>query len=294
MQSIKYAAPTSVEDAVDVLAEYGDKARVLAGGTDLIVQVREWGRDVGIFVDAKTIPELTELAMDSSEGLTLGAAVPCYQIYGNDAVRESYPGLIDAVSMIGGTAIQGRASVGGNLCNSGPAGDSIPPLIIYSAICNVAGPNGTRQIKVEDFCTGPGRNCLEDNELLVSLSLPAPAKSSGAHYLRFIPRNEMDIAVVDAGANITLDGDSISEARIALGAVAPTPLYLADAGSALVGKPATEDSFKEAASVCREAATPITDMRGTIEYRKHMSGVLAMRALRGALTRARGGDVNVH
>ena len=135
---------------------------------------------------------------------------------------------------------------------------------------------------------------MEDNELLVSLSLPAPAKSSGAHYLRFIPRNEMDIAVVDAGANITLDGDSISEARIALGAVAPTPLYLADAGSALVGKPATEDSFKEAASVCREAATPITDMRGTIEYRKHMSGVLAMRALRGALTRARGGDVNVH
>ncbi len=194
MRAIQYAAPESIRDAVALLNEFGARARVLAGGTDLIVQAREYLREIDVMVDGKQIPELMELSFDPENGLTLGAAVPCYRIYGNAAVARQYPGLIDAVSLIGGTAIQGRASVGGNLCNSGPAGDSIPALIALSAAARIVGPEGERSVPVEEFCTGPGRNVLRNTEMLVSLQLPPPRPHSGARYLRFIPRNEMDIA----------------------------------------------------------------------------------------------------
>ena len=295
MRQIKYAAPGSVEAAAAILAEHGERARMLAGGTDLIVQIREWLRDVDVVVDAKRIPELMEISFAADGSMTLGAATPCHRIYGDERVVEAYPGLIDAVSMIGGTAIQGRASVGGNLCNSGPAGDSIPPLIVYSAVCNIAGPEGRRSVAAEDFCTGPGRNVLGAGELLVSLTFPAQAEGSGAHYLRFIPRNEMDIAVVGAGAHVQLGGDGVIEsARVSVGAVAPVPLLVEEAGEALAGKEANEASYALAGAASRKAATPIDDMRGTIEYRKHMSSVLTVRALRGAVARAKGGRVNGH
>ena len=295
MRQITYAAPGSVEAAAAILAEHGARARMLAGGTDLIVQIREWLRDVDVVVDAKHIPELMDIGFADDGAMTLGAATPCYRIYGDERVARTYPGLIDAVSMIGGTAIQGRASVGGNLCNSGPAGDSIPPLIVYSAMCNIAGPDGRRSVAAEDFCTAPGRNVLGAGELLVSLTFPAQASGSGAHYLRFIPRNEMDIAVVGAGAHVRLDGDGIVEAaRISVGAVAPTPLLVEEAGEALAGRQADEAGYELAAAASRKAATPIDDMRGTVEYRKHMTGVLTVRALRGAVMRAKGGRVNGH
>ncbi len=295
MRQITYAAPGSVEAAAAILAEHGARARMLAGGTDLIVQIREWLRDVDVVVDAKHIPELMDIGFAEDGAMTLGAATPCHRIYGDERVARTYPGLIDAVSMIGGTAIQGRASVGGNLCNSGPAGDSIPPLIVYSAVCNIAGPDGRRSVAAEDFCTGPGRNVLGAGELLVSLTFPAQASGSGAHYLRFIPRNEMDIAVVGAGAHVRLDGDGIVEAaRISVGAVAPTPLLVEEAGEALAGRQADEAGYELAAAASRKAATPIDDMRGTVEYRKHMTGVLTVRALRGAVMRAKGGRVNGH
>ena len=295
VRQITYAAPGSVEAAAAILAEHGARARMLAGGTDLIVQIREWLRDVDVVVDAKHIPELMDIGFADDGAMTLGAATPCYRIYGDERVARTYPGLIDAVSMIGGTAIQGRASVGGNLCNSGPAGDSIPPLIVYSAMCNIAGPDGRRSVAAEDFCTAPGRNVLGAGELLVSLTFPAQASGAGAHYLRFIPRNEMDIAVVGAGAHVRLDGDGIVEsARISVGAVAPTPLLVEEAGEALAGRQADEAGYELAAAASRKAATPIDDMRGTVEYRKHMTGVLTVRALRGAVMRAKGGRVNGH
>lgn len=294
MQAIKYAAPTSIADAVEILDQHGAQARMLAGGTDLIVQVREWARDVSVFVDAKHIPELVEISVAADGSLTLGAAVPCYHIYADETVKSSFPGLVDAASIIGGTGIQGRASMGGNLCNAGPAADSTPPLIIYSATCNIAGPGGMRTVPVEDFCTGPGRSVLADTELLVSLTIPAQPANSGAFYLRFIPRNEMDIAVVSAGAWVQLDGGVISAARIALGAVAPTPLYVTEAGAALIGQVADEAAYELAAEHSIAAAVPITDMRGTIEYRKHLSGVLTKRALRGAVARARGESYSAH
>ncbi len=294
MRGIKYAAPGSVEDAVAVLAEFGDRARMLAGGTDLIVQVREWVLDVDVIVDAKKIPELMDISFAGSGEMTLGAATPCYRIYDDQRIKDSYPGLIDAASIIGGTAIQGRASVGGNLCNSGPAADGIPPLIVYSVQCNIAGPGGRRSVAAEDFCTGPGTNVLEANELLVSMTFPVQGPDSGAHYLRFTPRNEMDIAVVGAGAHVTLSNGTIESARISIGAVAPIPLFVREAGDSLLGKEANDASYELAAAAGRSAATPINDMRGTVEYRKHMSGVLTTRALRGAVARAKGGHVNGH
>ena len=289
MRAIQYAAPTTVDDAVALLAEHGENARILAGGTDLIVQVREDGRDTELFVDAKGIPELTDLTVSADGTTTLGAATPCYELYGNDQFCMAYPAVVDAARIIGSTGIQGRASVGGNLCNAGPAGDSIPALIVHSATCNVAGPNGRREIAVEDFCTAPGRNSLEPGEMLVSLTLPSPPPTSGTHYLRFIPRNEMDIAVVGAGAFLQLDGASITAARIALGAVAPTPLFVQAAGEALIGQTASEDAFAAAAEIAKDTASPIDDMRGTVAHRKQLSYVLTQRALRGALAHAQGG-----
>lgn len=291
VHAISYAAPTTVADAVSILAEHGANARMLAGGTDLIVQVREKLRDTTVFVDAKHIPDLTQLTVNADGSATLGAAVPCHQIYGDDAIVAQYPALVDACRIIGSTGIQGRASVGGNLCNSGPAGDTIPPLIVHGAVANIAGANGERTLAVEDFCTGPSRNVLGDDELLVSLTLPKPADGSGSHYLRFIPRNEMDIAEVGAGAAVTLDGDTITAARVSIGAVAPTPLFVAEAGEALIGQTAGEAAYEVAANIARDAASPINDMRGTIAHRKHLSFVLTQRALRGAVARARGMEV---
>ncbi len=290
MRAIQYAAPTTVDDAVSILAEHGPRARMLAGGTDIIVQVREDARDADVLVDAKHIPELTSLTVDADGVTTLGAAVPCYELYNDAQFAAAYPAIVDAARIIGSTGIQGRASVGGNLCNSGPAGDTIPALIVHTAACNISGPGGARQVAVEDFCTAPGRNVLGNGELLVSLTLPAPSAGSGSHYLRFIPRNEMDIAVVGAGAFLQLDGDTISAARVALAAVAPTPLFVREAGDALVGAPADEASFAAAADLARSAASPIDDMRGTVAHRKQLSYVLTQRALRGAAARAQGGS----
>lgn len=289
MRDIQYAAPQSVTDAVAILSQFGNRARVLAGGTDLIVQVREHIRDVDLIVDGKRIPELMQLSYSPESGLSLGAAVPCHLIYGNADVISRYPGLVDAASIIGGTGIQGRASVGGNLCNSGPAADSIPALIAYSAIAVIAGPNGERTVPVEDFCTAPGVNVLQEGELLVSIRLPAQGPRTGAKYLRFIPRNEMDIAEVGAAAWVELDasGETIVSARIALGAVAPRPLFVPAAGAALAGQSVSEDTLATAAALARDAATPISDQRGTAEHRKHLAGVLTRRALQGAIDRAR-------
>jgi CO/xanthine dehydrogenase FAD-binding subunit len=291
LQAFDYVRAQSMEQAVALLAEAGDQARVLAGGTDLLAQMKEGRRRVGLVIDVKFIPELNELCYDPAEGLFLGAAVPCYRIYGNHAVAHAYPGLIDAASLIGGVQIQGRASLGGNLCNASPAADSIPALIAHSAVCQVAGPNGRREVPVEAFCTGPGRTVLEKGELLVALHLPPPKPGFGAAYLRFIPRNEMDIAVVGAGIAVQLDehGKTIRSARVALGAVAPTPLYVKEAGEVLAGRPLAEAeaAIEEAARLAQSAAQPIDDMRGTVRQRKHLAAVLTRRAARIAVQRGR-------
>ncbi len=289
MQAFDYVAPKSLSEAVSLLEQKGERARVLSGGTDLIVQVRENNRDLDLIVDGKKIAELMELSFDPQSGLTLGASVPCVCFYEDIRISQLYPGLNDAATLIGGIQIQNRASFGGNLCNSSPAADSIPALIAHSAVCLIAGPGGTRTVPVEDFCTGPGRNVLAPNELLVSIHVPPPPERFGAHYLRFIPRNEMDIAVVGCGASLEMESDlrTVKRARVSLGAVAPTPLLVGEAAAELEGRELDEGAIEKAAAAARAAARPITDMRGTVEYRVHLAGVLTRRALEKSLERAK-------
>lgn len=290
MQPFAYQAPASVGEAVALLADSTRQARPFAGGTDLLVQMRRGLFAPEMLVDVKRIPELNRIAFDPTDGLTIGAAVSCARLCDHPAVRQHYPGLIDAASIIGGAAIQRRATLGGNLCNAAPSGDSIPALIVLSATAAVAGPQGIRTIPVADFCMAPGKTVLRPGELLISLHIPPPACHSGARYLRFIPRGEMDIAVAGAGAWLALSNDhaTITDARIALSAVAPTPLWVKAAGEALIGKPPTAEAFAEAAKIAQEAARPISDVRGTAAQRRHLVGVLTRRALRGALQRAKG------
>jgi carbon-monoxide dehydrogenase medium subunit len=289
MNAFDYAAPTTLAEALALLAERGDRARPLAGGTDVIVQVREGRRDLDLLVDMKQIPELNELSYDRQHGLRFGAAVPCYRLCEHPELARAYPGLIDAVALIGGTQIQSRGSVGGNLCNASPAADTIPALIASSAVCIIAGPNGRREVPVEGFCTAPGRTVLARGEMLVGLRLPPPEPHTGSAYLRFIPRNEMDIAVVGAGVSVTMGGDGSRciAARIALAAVAPTPLLVAQAGAALVGKPPSAADIEQAAKLAQAAARPISDMRGDADYRRHLVGVLTRRALSRAIERSK-------
>ena len=289
MKDFQYAAAATVDEAVSLLAARGDRAKILAGGTDIIVQLREGLREAELVLDVKKIPELMELSFDRQRGLRLGAAVPCYKIYENDEIKSAYPALADSARIIGGWQIQSRASIGGNLCNSSPAADSIPSLIALDASCQIAGPSGRRSVPVVQFCTAPGKNVLQKGEFLVSLDFPPPQPYCGSRYLRLIPRNEMDIAVVGVGAWLRLDaaGKNIEEARLGIAAVAPTPLAATEAARWLSGKPATLESFTEAGRLARSIAKPITDMRGPAEYRVHLVGVIAQRALAEAAERAR-------
>ena len=290
MEAIDYTAPKTLDEALKVMAANGDRARVLAGGTDLLVQLRGGRRSADVVVDSKFIPELNELSYDAQRGLTIGAAVPCYKIYEDQDVSSKYPGITDAATLIGSIQIQGRATLGGNLCNSAPSADAIPPIIVLGGVANISGPNGSRQVPVEDFCTGPGQNVLQPGEILVSINMPTPQAHSGANYLRFIPRNEMDIAVAGVGSSVVLDasGQNFVSGRIALASVAPTPVFAKDAGDSLAGKPVADATIDDAAEKAMADAKPINDMRGTIKQRVHLVGVLTRRTLNTAVKRARG------
>ncbi len=209
-----------------------------------------------------------ELRYDPANGLTVGAATPCYRIYNDETVKRLYPAIVEASSVIGGVAIQGRASLGGNLCNSGPAADSVPAMIACEGVANIAGPNGRRSVAIEDFSTGPGRNVLTAGEFVVSIHFPPVGANSGAAWQRFIPRNEMDIAVVNAGVAIRFEGDNVAWAKVAIGAVGPTVLMAPDAAAALVGKPLTDETIAAAGDAAKGTARPIDDMRGSIKQRR--------------------------
>ncbi|HCI86518.1 MAG TPA: carbon monoxide dehydrogenase [Dehalococcoidia bacterium] len=289
MHPFAYVAPNTVAEAVAVLAEHGDRARPLAGGTDLLVKARANVWELDAVVDVKNIPELMSLSVNG-DGLSIGAGVPCYQVYENEEIQAQYPGIVDGASIIGGIQVQSRAGLGGNLCNAAPSADGIPSLIAYGAVAKISGSNGNREVAIEDFATGPSRTVLDNDELLTSIEVPKPAANSGAAYTRFIPRNEMDIAVAAVGAFVQLDssGQNFESARIALASVGPTPILAKAAGDSLAGKPVNDESIDAAAALAKDAATPITDMRGTVDQRKHLVEVLTGRMLRQAVERARG------
>ena len=287
MHELNYEAPTSLDQAISVLAAAGENGRMLAGGTDLIIQMRAGVRQPGQVIDAKKVPELQALSFEAQTGLRLGAARACSDIIADATVQQHYPGLVEAAGLIGSDQILARASVGGNVCNGSPAADTTPALIALGAVCHIAGPNGTREVAVEDFVTAPGQTVLAPNELLVAFQIPAPQGQAADCYQRFIPRNEMDIAVVGVGACVALDGDTCTAARIGLGAVAARPLLAKEAGDALVGKTLDDAAIETAAQLAQQAASPISDMRGTAEFRTHLVGVLTRRTLKAAAARAR-------
>lgn len=286
MRWFDYSAPQTLGEAVELLAAR-PRAMLLAGGTDLLPQLRAGAKQADLVIDVKRIPELNEISFDPERGLTLGAAVPCCRIRD---LQPAYPALAEVAALIGGVQIQSRASIGGNLANAAPSGDSIPVLIALQATCRIIGPQGAREVDAESFCTGPGTTLLQPGELLVSIRIPPPPPLSGACYLRFIPRNEMDIAVAGAGVAVTVEDGVFRRARVALAAVAPTPLLVPEAGEYLAGKPVSPESIHAAADIARAAARPITDMRGTAEYRRHLCAVLTRRALETAVRRA--GEAN--
>ena len=288
MGDYAYAAPTSLEEALSVLesqANDGQRTQILAGGTDVLVQMRSIDKEPRTLVDIKHIAETNALSIGADE-IFIGAAIPSAALNENDELKGLLPGLIEAADLIGSTQIQGRATIGGNLCNSSPAGDTIPALVVVSAVCVIASPGGPREVAVGDFVTGVGQNCLGSNEILLGLKIPRPGNNSADAYLRFIPRTEMDIAVAGAGVALTLDdGGTCTSARVAIGAVAPTVLLVEAASTALVGTKVDDDALNAAAAACSDAASPITDKRGTVEYRKKVVGVLCKRA--GGIARDR-------
>lgn len=286
MQQIQYAAPRSIDEAVRLLTDAGDEARLLAGGTDLLIQLRDGARpEARVVVDAKRIPDLERLEWTGSE-LRIGATVSCARLTRHPVLASVFPGLVEAAGLIGSRQIQSRATLGGNLCNGSPAADTIPALIALGASAVVAGATGRRTIRVEDFVVAPGRTTLSEAELLVEIVVPAPATLSADAYQRFIPRNEMDIAVVGVGASVALEGNRCVHARIALGAVGPTPILARDAARALVGREIDDDTLGAVAAAAMDAARPVSDKRGSAEFRRRLVGVLTRRVVAGAARRA--------
>ena len=288
MTDIRYVAPRTLDEAIGAFAAAGSAARIMAGGTDLLVQMRSGLVRPGLIVDIKKIGEMTEIAETADGGFRIGAAVSGMALLEHPSFGKAWPGVLEAVNLIGSKQVQGRASAGGTLCNGSPAGDSVPAMIAAGAIVTVQGPHGRREIKVEDVPAGPGRTNLTPGEILVSFALPPrPAGSSDA-YLRMIPRSEMDIAVVGLGVSLTLKDGVCTGARVGLGAVAPTALLVEPAAMALIGSRLDDTALEAAAAACRAACRPIDDKRGTIAYRTKTAGVLLKRTAAIAARRAGG------
>ena len=288
MQAMRYETPETLDAAVALLAGADGVTRVLAGGTDLLVQLRAGMIEPALVVDIKRIDEMRTIAAENG-GFRVGAAVTGAELGEHAALKAAWPGVVEATELIGSTQIQGRATMAGNLCNASPAADSVPALIAASAVVSVAGPNGRRDVPAEQIATGPGQTSLAKDELVVSILLPArPPRSSDA-YLRFIPRTEMDIAVVGAGVCLTLDeAGACGAARVSLGAVAEVPLLVAEAADALIGTKVDDGALEALAAAASAACRPIDDKRGTKEYRVKVAGVMARRAAAIARDRARG------
>jgi len=286
MNEIRYEAPTRLEDAVALLAGANGVAKVLAGGTDLLIQMRGGRVAPALLVDIKGIPELTAIVAENG-GFRFGAALSCMELIENAEFAAAWPGLTDAVKLIGSVQVKGRASVGGNLCNASPAADSVPALIAAGAVASIAGPGGRREARVEDVATGPGKTSLARGEIVTSFFLPRRPPRSGDAYLRFTPRTEMDIAVVGAGINLTLDEKGVcSQARVSLGAVAERALLVPEAAAALLGSKIDAPALARLGAAASAACRPIDDKRGTREFRIKIAAVLARRAAAIAADRA--------
>ncbi len=291
MHRFQYFAPQSLDEAVTLLKESGDGAKLLAGGTDLLVQMKEAGLHPGSIVSLHALPELRGIEFDEARGLRVGAAVDMAAIDSFPAVRERYTALADGAGIVGSVQTRNMATLGGNIANAAPSADTAPPLVVLDAVAQAVGPDGSREIAVGELFAGPGRTALDPHEVLVAFRLPTPPPHTGSVYQRHTPRKIMDIAAVGVAIRLTLapDADTISEAQICLGAVAPTVIRAPEAEEALVGRPASEEAFARAAELAQAAARPISDLRGSAEFRRHLVGIITKRCLGIALQRAQAG-----
>ena len=283
---MRYEAPETLDAAIALLSEGGSEAKILAGGTDLLVQLRSDMIEPGIVVDIKKIDE-TRTISEEAGGFRVGAAVAALELNEHPAFLAAWPGVCEAAWLIGSTQIAGRASLGGNLCNGSPAADSVPAMIAAGAVATVAGPNGRREIPVEDVVIGPRKLSLAPGEFVVSFLFPKMPERSADAYQRFIPRTEMDIAVVGCGVRVACDGEgTITDARISLGAVAEKPLLVEDAAKAIIGTKLDSAALDALDAAACAACRPINDKRGTVEFRTKVAGVLARRTAETAYERA--------
>jgi carbon-monoxide dehydrogenase medium subunit len=290
LKTFEYFAPTSLPEALSLLQKRGEEGRALSGGTDLVVQVKEGGKipTPSYLVSLRRLPELRGIDFSERAGLRIGATVTMTEATESAPVRERYRALADGAEIVGSIQTMNMATIGGNVCNAAPSADTAPPLLTYEAVAVIAGPKGERDVPIEEFWLGPNQTALQQGELLRELRLPAPPANTGSVYVRQTPRKQMDIAVVGVAVLLTLgQGDRIERARIALGAVAPTPIRARKAEAALEGKAASEALFAEAAETATSEASPIGDVRGSAEFRRHLVRVTTERCLQEAAQRAR-------
>jgi xanthine dehydrogenase FAD-binding subunit len=285
---MRYHTPATFEDASAIAAAASGVTRFLAGGTDVLVQMRADIVTPDDLIDIKHIPGVKDIVQEDDKRWSIGAAVAGAELTAHKGLCADWPGVIEGMGLVGSTQVQGRATLIGNLCNGSPAADSVPGLAAAGAEVSVVGPKGTRQVKVEDIPAGPGKTTLAKGEVISGIYLPPRGKGGGDAYLRFIPRTEMDIAVVGCAVNLRVEGDTITEASVVLGAVAPTIVVVEDAAKALIGSTLDDKAIDALAAAASAACRPINDKRGTIEFRTDVAGVLARRAAKIAYDRARG------
>ena len=288
MSDTQYLAAKTIDEAVDAHAKANGSARFLAGGTDLLVQIKSGIRKPNLVIDIKKIVELNSIQEISENEFVIGASVSGANLNRNPKFAKLWPGVLEAFRLIGSEQIQGRASLGGNLCNGSPAGDSVPALIAAGCKAVIAGPGERKEIPIENFHLGPGKTILENGQMLVALKFPKRNNNSADAYLRMTPRTEMDIAVVGCGVNISIENGICTNARVSLGAVAPKPLLINEASDILVGSSLDEETLEKVSKICRDSCNPIDDKRGTIDYRTKVAGVLFKRATLLAADRIRG------
>ena len=281
MKPFNYIAPKTLDEALKAMASANGGGRALVGGSDLVDQMRVGRWTPSIVVDLKQVTEMQRLEYSASEGLHVGAAVSCTRTADYTPVGANYPSIRESCLLIGSVQIQNRASIAGNVCNGAPSADTVPPLLTYDARAVIAGPGGRREVPLAEFFVGPGKTILKPDELVVELIVPPPAANSSGHYLRFIPRNEMDIAVAGAASMVIVDPGTgrCTKARIALASVAPTPVRARESEAALEGQVLNSETVRRAAESAPAAASPISDVRGSAEYRKELCKVLTQRTL---------------
>ncbi|WP_303980819.1 xanthine dehydrogenase family protein subunit M [Dongia mobilis] len=285
---MRYERPTTLKAAAQMLAKEKGQAFILAGGTDLLVRLRTGFIEPDLIVDIKGING-SKAIQKTATGFKIGAAVSGAELGEHAALKKAWPGVVEAANLIGSKQVQGRCTMSGNLCNASPAADSVPALVAAAAKAVIVGPKGKRTVAVEEIPVGPGKTSLKKGEIIESIVLPKRPPKSGDAYLRFIPRTEMDIAVVGVGVNVTLDGKGIvTKARVALGAVAPTVRLVPAAAKALIGTKMDKAALDAMAAACSAACSPIDDKRGTRDFRIKVAGVLARRAALIARKRAGG------